>query len=240
MLEPEYKEVVLGRAEVRETFKVPKVGTIAGCYVIDGKITRSASLKLVRDSIVIFDGKILSLRRFKDDAKEVQAGFECGIGIEGFNDIHVGDIIEAYTTKNWRSKAVERRILTLFVAAAALILTALVNLSIMVIGYGIIQLRIPESGSLKEKRSVLSKIIKRTQNEFNVSIAEIGDLDNHKLAQIGFAFVGNDSRYINGKVDHLLKFVDDLRAAEMLNSKIEIMVVSDFLEADDWECGQVR
>jgi translation initiation factor IF-2 len=104
LLEPEYKEVVLGRAEVRETFKVPKVGTIAGCYVIDGKITRSASLKLVRDSIVIFDGKILSLRRFKDDAKEVQAGFECGIGIEGFNDIHVGDIIEAYTTEKLERK----------------------------------------------------------------------------------------------------------------------------------------
>jgi translation initiation factor IF-2 len=104
LLEPEYKEVVLGRAEVRETFKVPKVGTIAGCYVIDGKITRSASLKLVRDSIVIFDGAILSLRRFKDDAKEVQAGFECGIGIEGFNDIHVADVIEAYTTEKLERK----------------------------------------------------------------------------------------------------------------------------------------
>jgi len=104
LLEPEYKEVVLGRAEVRETFKVPKVGTIAGCYVIDGKIARSASLKLVRDSIVIFDGKILSLRRFKDDAKEVQTGFECGISIEGFNDIHVGDIIEAYITETLERK----------------------------------------------------------------------------------------------------------------------------------------
>jgi hypothetical protein len=108
----------------------------------------------------------------------------------------------------------------------------------MVIGYGTILLRIPESGSLKEKRSILSKIIKRTQNEFNVSIAEIGHLDNHKLAQISFALVGNDSRYINGKVDHLLKFVDDMRAAEMMNSKIEIMVVSDFLEATDENAGK--
>jgi translation initiation factor IF-2 len=104
LLEPEYKEVVLGRAEVRETFKVPKVGTVAGCYVTDGKITRNASLKLVRDSVVIFDGKILSLKRFKDDAKEVLAGFECGISIEGFNDIHVGDIIEAYTTEKLERK----------------------------------------------------------------------------------------------------------------------------------------
>lgn len=108
----------------------------------------------------------------------------------------------------------------------------------MVIGYGVISLRIPESSSLKEKRSVLSKIIKRTQNEFNVSIAEIGDLDRHKLAKIGFAVVGNDSRFVNGKVDHLLKFVDNLRAADVLNSKIEIMVVSDFLEATNWDAGK--
>ena len=108
----------------------------------------------------------------------------------------------------------------------------------MVIGYGIIQLRIPESGSLKEKRGVLSKILKRTQNEFNVSIAEIGDLDCHKLAKIGFTIVGNDSRFVNGKIDHLLRFVDNLRAAEMLNSKIEIMVVADFLEATGWDTGK--
>lgn len=108
----------------------------------------------------------------------------------------------------------------------------------MVIGYGIIQLRIPESGSLKEKRSVLNKIIKRAQNEFNISIAQVGDLDRHQYAQIGFALVGNESRYINGKVDHLLRFIDDLHAAEVLNSKIEIMVVSDFLETTDWETGK--
>ncbi|HUN56168.1 MAG TPA: DUF503 domain-containing protein [Smithella sp.] len=105
----------------------------------------------------------------------------------------------------------------------------------MVIGYGIINLRIPEAGSLKEKRSVLKKILKRSQNEFNVSIAETGHLDNYKLAEIGFAVVGNDSRYINGKVDQLLMFIDKLHVAEMLNSKIEIMVVSSFLEETDWK-----
>jgi uncharacterized protein YlxP (DUF503 family) len=108
----------------------------------------------------------------------------------------------------------------------------------MVIGYGVINLRIPVSGSLKEKRSVLRKIIKRTQNEFNVSVAEIGNLDNLQSAQIGFAITGNDSRFVNGKVDHLLRFVEDLRAAEVLNSKIEIMVVADFLEAGNWETGK--
>jgi uncharacterized protein YlxP (DUF503 family) len=114
----------------------------------------------------------------------------------------------------------------------------LVKRNIMVIGYGVISLRISESSSLKEKRSVLSKILKRTQNEFNVSIAEIDDLDYHKLAKIGFAIVGNDSRFVNGKIDHLLRFIDNLHAAEMLNSKIEIMVVSDFLETTAWNIGK--
>jgi translation initiation factor IF-2 len=96
LLDPVYKEVVQGRAEVRELFKIPKVGTIAGTHVTDGKITRNAGLKLVRDGVVIHDGKILSLKRFKDDAREVATGFECGIGIEGFNDIRIGDVIESY------------------------------------------------------------------------------------------------------------------------------------------------
>ena len=104
LLEPEYKEVVQGRAEVRELFKVPKVGTIAGCFVTDGKIMRTSNLKLVRDSVVVFDGKILSLKRFKDDAREVLAGFECGISIDGFNDIHLGDVIESYITETLAKK----------------------------------------------------------------------------------------------------------------------------------------
>jgi translation initiation factor IF-2 len=96
LLEPEYKEVVQGRAEVRETYRIIKVGTVAGCHVTDGKVQRSAKVKLVRDGIVIYDGKIASLKRFKDDAREVSAGMDCGLGIEGYNDIRVGDVIEAY------------------------------------------------------------------------------------------------------------------------------------------------
>ncbi len=96
LLDPVYREVVQGRAEVRELFKVPKVGTIAGSYVTDGKITRNSNLKLVRDGVLVYDGKFLSLRRFKDDVKEVASGYECGIGIEGFNDVRIGDTIESY------------------------------------------------------------------------------------------------------------------------------------------------
>ena len=96
MLDPEYKEEVLGKVEVRETFKVPNVGIIAGAYVQEGKVIRNAEVRLVRDGIVIHEGKISSLRRFKDDAKEVNQGYECGIGIENYNDIKIGDVIECF------------------------------------------------------------------------------------------------------------------------------------------------
>ncbi len=96
MLAPKFKEVVLGRAEVRQTIHVPKVGTIAGCYIIDGKITRNSSIRVLRDSVVIFEDSVSSLKRFKDDAKEVMAGYECGVGLEKFNDIHENDVLEAF------------------------------------------------------------------------------------------------------------------------------------------------
>ena len=96
MLAPTYKEELLGHAEVRQTIHVPNVGTIAGCYVQDGKITRKAQIRIVRDGIVIFEDKIASLKRFKDDVREVATGYECGVGIEKFNDIKVGDILEAF------------------------------------------------------------------------------------------------------------------------------------------------
>lgn len=96
MLDPEYEEKVIGQAEVRQTFKVSKVGTIAGCYVTEGKITRNSGVRVIRDGIVIFEGKLDTLKRFKDDAKEVAKGYECGITIEKYNDLKVDDIIEAY------------------------------------------------------------------------------------------------------------------------------------------------
>ncbi|MBR5228538.1 MAG: translation initiation factor IF-2, partial [Firmicutes bacterium] len=96
MLDPEFKEQVLGTIEVRNTFKVPNVGIIAGAYVLDGKVERNAQIRLVREGIVIHEGKISSLKRFKDDAKEVNRGYECGIGIENYNDLKEGDIIEAF------------------------------------------------------------------------------------------------------------------------------------------------
>ena len=96
MLKPVYRENVLGHAQVRQTIHVPNVGTIAGSYVQDGKITRASLIRVVRDGVVIFEDKISSLRRFKDDVKEVASGYECGVGLEKFNDIKEGDILEAY------------------------------------------------------------------------------------------------------------------------------------------------
>jgi translation initiation factor IF-2 len=104
LLEPIYKEVVIGRAEVRQLFKVPKIGTIAGCYVLDGKITRNASVKLVRNGVVMYDGRVGSLKRLKDDAREVLSGYECGIGIENYNDLREADIIEAYVNERVERK----------------------------------------------------------------------------------------------------------------------------------------
>ena len=103
MLAPTYKETVLGHAEVRSTFRVSGVGTIAGCYVQDGKVQRNASVRVVRDGIVVYEGALASLKRFKDDVKEVAQGYECGIGLERFNDIKEGDIIEC-----WILEEVER------------------------------------------------------------------------------------------------------------------------------------
>ena len=104
MLAPNLEEDVIGNAEVRETFQAPKVGTVAGCAVTDGKILRSASVRVVRDGVVVYTGKIESLRRFKDDAKEVMSGYECGISVEKFNDIKVGDNLEAFVMKEVAAK----------------------------------------------------------------------------------------------------------------------------------------
>ncbi|MGI6781675.1 MAG: translation initiation factor IF-2 [Acholeplasmataceae bacterium] len=99
MLEPEFEEQIIGQAEVRETFRISKVGTIAGCYVTDGVIERDSLVRVIRDSIVVYEGKLSSLKRFKDDARSVRQGYECGIGIHNYNDIKVGDIIEASKMK---------------------------------------------------------------------------------------------------------------------------------------------
>ena len=96
MLAPEMEEVVTGQAEIRHIYKVSKVGNIAGCYVTDGSIKRDCGIRLIREGIIVYEGKLASLKRFKDDAKEVNQGYECGLTIENYNDIKEGDIVEGY------------------------------------------------------------------------------------------------------------------------------------------------
>ena len=104
MLSPELKEDIIGTAEVKDVFKILKLGTIAGCLVVDGKIQRTAKVRIIRDGIVVYSGELGSLKRFKDDAREVQAGLECGLNIDKFNDIKVGDLIEAYNITEIKKK----------------------------------------------------------------------------------------------------------------------------------------
>jgi len=99
MLRPEQREVIFGEAEVREVFRVPKLGAIAGCMVRNGMMNRQGKMRVIRDGVEVYEGSISSLRRFKDDVKEVKEGYECGIAIENFNDIKVGDVLECFRTE---------------------------------------------------------------------------------------------------------------------------------------------
>ena len=102
MLAPKTREVELGRAEIRQVYKITNVGTVAGCYVLEGRITRNAEIRVVRDGIIIADDHLSSLKRFKDDVKEVAKGYECGMGLNKFNDLKEGDIFEAYEIEEYR------------------------------------------------------------------------------------------------------------------------------------------
>ncbi|MBR5310130.1 MAG: translation initiation factor IF-2, partial [Oscillospiraceae bacterium] len=102
MLAPKFRDVDLGRAEIRQVYKISNVGTVAGCYVLEGKIARNANIRVVRDGIIIADDKLSSLKRFKDDVKEVASGYECGMTLTKFNDIKEGDIFEAYIVEEYR------------------------------------------------------------------------------------------------------------------------------------------
>ena len=104
MLAPEFEEKITCNIEIREVFKISKVGTIAGCYVLDGKVNRNTKVRIIRDGIVIHSGALGSLKRFKDDVKEVATGYECGLNIDKFNDIQVADIIEGYEMVEVKAK----------------------------------------------------------------------------------------------------------------------------------------
>jgi translation initiation factor IF-2 len=104
LLDPDTEEIIVGNVEIRETFKITKVGTVAGCMVKDGYIKRNNPIRLIRDGIVVYEGEMGQLKRFKDDVQEVKNGYECGLSIKNFNDIKVGDVVESYETREVKRK----------------------------------------------------------------------------------------------------------------------------------------
>ena len=169
LLAPEFEEVVTGDAEVREIFRIPRVGAIAGCYVQSGVITRGSKVRFLREGVIIWKGTITSLKRFKDDAREVREGFECGIGLSDFQDLKPGDVIETFEEREiprgvrcscsrWPSTCTCRR---------------------------------PES--LKDKRMVVKSIVDGARHRFRVAAAEVGSQDQWQRAALGFAAVAGSA-----------------------------------------------
>ena len=181
MLEPTFKEVRLGSAQVRDTFKVPKAGTIAGCMVLDGRITRQgdAQVRLLRDNVVVWEGKLASLRRFKDDVSEVKAGMECGIGLQNYNDVKVGDIIEVFQME---------RVAALGVGAPA------AGNGIVAIVLLTVDFHFPFAQSLKDKRMILRGVKDRAK-KFNVSVAEVDHHDLWQRATLAVVAVATDGAH---------------------------------------------
>ena len=215
LLAPTVKEVFLGRAEVRKTFTVPRVGTVAGSYVTEGLLRRGAHLRLLRDGVQVFEGRFASLKRFKDDVREVQQGFECGIGLEGFNDVKVGDVIEAFAARGEAGRA------------------------LMVIGAARVELHVHASHSLKEKRGVIRSIVRRIRNEFNVAVAEVGGQDTWQWAVLGLAAVGHDRTSVRALLERVIDFVDGLHLAEVRDQSVEVLAgnLAEYGEDDDEDEG---
>ena len=238
LLAPTYREKALGRAEVRKIFNVPGA-TIAGCMVLDGKIVRSARARLVRDGRAVWEGKLATLKRFKDDAREVAPGYECGIGLENFNDVKPGDIIEAFEMEaccassprpsprpcaarrpSKSSFSLRRRVRW---SAGARALRVGGGGVLMVVGVLRLTLFLPENHSLKGKRQVLRAIKARVRNKFNVSIAESDGHDMWQRAELGICQVGSDRAFVDGALREVVNFIDSLGLAPLGEEQLEII-----------------
>ena len=194
MLEPEFEEVVTGDAEVREIFRVPKIGAIAGCYVLNGTITRGSKVRFLREGTIIWKGTITSLRRFKDDVREVQAGFECGIGLSDFQNLQAGDIIETF-----EEREIPPRLTAVYVLALD------------------IDLHLPDCRSLKAKRAVLRPVVEGLRSRFRVSAAEVGGQDLWQRARVGVAVVGGTESHVRDVMDEIERWIWARPGVEVLS-----------------------
>ena len=219
LLEPTFREQTHAHVEVRQIFNIAGIGTIAGAYVTDGKIARGNQVRLLRDQVVVHEGKLASLKRFKDDVREVAAGYECGLSLESYQDLKQGDVIEAYeripghsayySGSAWTRRAARERRLICFE------FTSNSDLEIMVVGVLKVKLLIPENHSLKGKRGVLKRIQARTANQFNISITECDDQDLWQSSVLGFAVAGTSQPVVEATLHSVVDFIESLGLVEV-------------------------
>ena len=186
MLKPEYEEVVTGDAEVREVFGVPRIGKVAGCYVLNGVITRGSKVRFLREGTIIWKGAIASLRRFKDDVREVREGFECGIGLENYHGPEGG--------RRHRDLRGARDRASLTVARACTVAVRF-------------DLHVPASRSLKAKRAAIRPVVDGLRHRFKVSVAEVDYQDQWQRASIGVALVDSSARHLQEVMASVERFV---------------------------------
>ena len=231
LLEPVFKETHLGRAEVRDTFRVKGVGMIAGCYVVDGILKRDADVRVLRDGVVVYTGKISSLRRFKDDVNEVRSGFECGASVSNFNDIKVGGCsrvlphAEAYAggsdclisgagSTGARRKIVRLRHRGVFDVFAGMK---------MPIGLLTLEIYIPEAHSLKDKRQVLRSLKDRLRGKFNVAVAELEGQDSWQRSVVGVVSLANNAGFLEQSLRTVLEDSERHLGRDLVGHELEVL-----------------
>ena len=246
LLPPVVTENMLGRAEIRETFTIPKLGTIAGSYILEGKVIRHSHCRIVRDGIQVYAGTVGSLRRFKDDVKEVINGMECGIGVATYNDIKVGDVIESFELNERPRDTLKRETDDLSRSNDAFLFHRCawrVGLAVddsanrvrsaigspemggtrMIVGAAVVELRVHESQSLKAKRGVVRSIAGRVRNRFNVSVSEVGGQGTWQKAVIGMSMTGSEEVPLRRALEKAVRFVEETHLAEVVDSEIEMI-----------------
>ena len=224
LLEPTIREVRLGAAEVRDTFKISKVGTIAGCYVTDGKVNRHGQVRLLRDNVVVHTGKVSSLKRFKDDACEVKAGTECGIGIDGYNDIKPGDVIEFFTTEKVKeipSTIRRRQEPGGGVDSAGGVLTARGRAASMVSVRP--RLHFPAARPQGQAVRRCGAWRQRIRNRFNVSVAEVEHQDLWQRARLAVVSVNTDHAHLESTLQSVAGEAETARDI-LLDATVEVLV----------------
>ena len=215
---------------MRQVFSITKVGTIAGCMVLDGKMERNSLARVVRKGKVVSEGgKINSLKRFKEDVKEVLAGYECGIGIDRFNDFKPGDIIEAYVQEKVKAMLEAPSARPEAAAEASLRQDGPAWHRVkpparadMIVAAACITLLIPENDSLKGKRQVVKSLIEKVRHKFDVAVAEVENNDLWQKAGSAWPWWATTSHLLETRLQQMMKFMENQHLAEIIDSQVEL------------------